>query len=61
MPLMLDVMDKEPSLQVVWGTALLLGLIGLIATRFRRWLVLPALAGASGAGSGCHRRLAPGE
>ena len=44
MLLMLEVMDREPSLRVVWGAALLLGFIGLIATRVRRWLVLPALA-----------------
>ena len=41
---MLEVMDKEPSLRVIWGAALLLGVLGYVATRFRRWLVVPALA-----------------
>ncbi len=41
--LILEVMDKEPSLGAVWGAALLLGLVGFVAARFRRWLVLPAL------------------
>ena len=41
--LMLEVMDKEPSLAFIWGAGLALGLIGFFATRFRRWLVLPAL------------------
>ncbi len=40
----LEVMDKEPSLRAIWGAAILLGLVGYLATRFRRWLVLPALA-----------------
>ena len=44
MTLMLEVMDKEPGLRTVWGAALLLGLVGFVAARFRRWLVLPALA-----------------
>jgi len=43
MMLILEVMDKEPSLGAVWGAALLLGLVGFVAARFRRWLVLPAL------------------
>ncbi len=37
-------MDKEPSLRAIWGAAVLLGIVGYVATRFRRWLVLPALA-----------------
>lgn len=41
---MVGVMDKEPSLRVIWGAALLLGVVGYLATRFRRWLVIPALA-----------------
>lgn len=41
---MLDVMDKQPSLRAIWGAAVLLGVMGYLATRFRRWLVLPALA-----------------
>src|SRR5207253_4916421 len=41
--LILEVMDKEPALRTVWGAALLLGLVGFLAARFRRWLVLPAL------------------
>ena len=41
--LILEVMDKEPSLGAVWGAALLLGFVGFVAARFRRWLVLPAL------------------
>jgi len=44
MMLILEVMVKEPSLRTVWGAALLLGLVGFAAVRFRRWLVLPALA-----------------
>src|SRR5439155_1152735 len=44
MHLMLEVMDKAPSLRVIWGGAAALGLIGYAAVRFRRWLVLPALA-----------------
>jgi hypothetical protein len=43
MHLILEVMDKEPSLRVIWGGAAALGLIGYAAVRFRRWLVLPAL------------------
>src|SRR6266511_3951779 len=43
MMLILEVMDKEPSLRTVWGAALLLGFVGFVAARFRRWLVLPAL------------------
>ena len=42
--LSLQVMDKEPSLRAIWGAAVLLGVVGYVATRFRRWLVLPALA-----------------
>ncbi len=41
---MLEVMNKEPSLRAIWGAAVLLGVVGYVATRFRRWLVLPALA-----------------
>ena len=41
---MLALMDKEPSLRAIWGAAVLLGVMGYVATRFRRWLVLPALA-----------------
>ena len=44
MHLMLEVMDKAPSLRAIWGGAAALGLIGYAAVRFRRWLVLPALA-----------------
>jgi len=40
----LEVMDKEPTLLAVWGAAVLLGLVGYTAARFRRWLVIPALA-----------------
>src|SRR3989441_12706157 len=43
MMLIREVMDKEPGLRTVWGAALLLGLVGFVAARFRRWLVLPAL------------------
>ena len=42
MTLILEVMDKEPGLRTVWGAALLLGLVGFVAARFRRWLILPA-------------------
>src|SRR6266853_6684027 len=44
MHLMLEVMGKQPSLRVIWGGAAALGLVGYVAGRFRRWLVLPALA-----------------
>jgi hypothetical protein len=44
MLLLLEVMDKQPTLLAIWGAALLLGLLGFAAVRFRRWLVLPALA-----------------
>ena len=44
MHLILEVMDKEPSLRVIWSGAAALGVIGYVAGRFRRWLVLPALA-----------------
>jgi hypothetical protein len=44
MHLVLAVLDKEPSLRVIWGGAVALGLIGYAAVRFRRWLVVPALA-----------------
>jgi len=40
---MLEVMDKAPGLRAIWGASLLLGVIGYLATRFRRWLVVPAL------------------
>jgi hypothetical protein len=35
---------QDPSIRGIWGAAFLLGLVGYFATRFRRWLVLPALA-----------------
>jgi len=44
MHLVLEMMGKEPSFRVVWGGAAALGLIGHVAVRFRRWLVLPSLA-----------------
>ena len=44
MMLVLEVIAKEPTLRTVWGAAVLLGLVGFAAARFRRWLVLPALA-----------------
>jgi hypothetical protein len=44
MHLMLEVMDKQPSLRVLWGGAAALGVVSYVAVRFRRWLVLPALA-----------------
>ena len=37
--------SMQPTLPVLWGAAFGLGLIGYFATRFRRWLVLPVLAG----------------
>src|SRR5258708_38902637 len=40
----MNLLDKEPSLRAIWGAAVLLGIVGYVATRFRRWLVLPALA-----------------
>ena len=33
-----------PSLRAVWAGGAVLGLVGYAAARFRRWLVLPALA-----------------
>jgi hypothetical protein len=33
-----------PTLRAIWVAAIVLGLMGFVATRFRRWLVLPALA-----------------
>ena len=44
MHLVLEMMGKEPSLRAIWGGAAALGLIGHVAVRFRRWLVLPSLA-----------------
>ena len=44
MHVMLEAMDKEPSLRAIWAGAAALGLVGYAAVRFRRWLVLPALA-----------------
>lgn len=41
---MLEVIGNEPSLRAIWGGAILLGLVGFFAARFRRWLALPALA-----------------
>jgi len=43
MHLVLEMMGKAPSLRVIWGGAAALGLIGHVAVRFRRWLVLPSL------------------
>jgi hypothetical protein len=37
-------MDKQPTLLAIWGGAVVLGLVGYWAARFRRWLVLPMLA-----------------
>lgn len=37
-------MVQDPSIREIWGAALLLGLFGYSAARFRRWLVIPALA-----------------
>ena len=44
MLLILEMLGKEPSLRALWGGAILLGLVGFVAARFRRWLALPALA-----------------
>ena len=44
MILPLEVMDKEPSLQTIWGAAVVLGGAGYFLARVRRWLVLPVLA-----------------
>lgn len=44
MLLMLGVIGNEPSLRAIWGGAVVLGLVGFYAARFRRWLALPALA-----------------
>ena len=41
--LLLEVMDKEPGAVALWLQALLLGMAGYLAARFRpRWLVLVA-------------------
>src|SRR5207244_12134011 len=37
------VVDREPALGPVWGAAVRLGLVGFVAARLRRRLVLPAL------------------
>ena len=39
----LEVMDKEWSLLTVWLVFLVLGAAGFFLTRFRRWLIVPAL------------------
>src|SRR3989442_14680802 len=44
MHVVLEMMDKEPSLRAIWAGAAVLGLVGYATVRFRRWLVLPALA-----------------
>src|SRR3989442_14551786 len=44
MHLVLEAMDKAPSLRAIWAGAAVLGLVGYATVRFRRWLVLPALA-----------------
>ncbi|HYU10005.1 MAG TPA: hypothetical protein VEK77_11560 [Gemmatimonadales bacterium] len=37
-------MDKQPTLLALWGAAVVLGLVGYAAARWRRWLVIPVLA-----------------
>lgn len=44
MMLIFEAIAKEPTLRTVWGAAVILGLVGFAAGRFRRWLVLPTLA-----------------
>lgn len=44
MLLMLELLGREPSLRVIWGGAILLGIVGYVGARFRSWLALPALA-----------------
>jgi len=44
MVLILELLTKEPSLRALWGGAILLGVAGFVAARFRRWLAIPALA-----------------
>jgi hypothetical protein len=44
MILLLEVMDKEPSLRTIWGAAVALGGAGYFLARVRRWFVLPVLA-----------------
>ena len=41
--ILFEVMDKEWSLRSVWLIFLSLGLIGLLLTVWRRWLLVPAL------------------
>ena len=31
-------------MRALWGGAILLGVVGFVAARFRRWLAIPALA-----------------
>jgi hypothetical protein len=40
MLIILEVMDKEPSLVAIWLTYLALGIAGFSVARFRRWLVV---------------------
>src|SRR2546426_11784178 len=44
MVLVLEVMDEVRPPRSVWGAALLPGVGGFAAARFRRWVPLPALA-----------------
>ena len=44
MLLLLEVIDKQPTLPMIWGAAVLLGGAGYVFARIRRWLVLPILA-----------------
>lgn len=39
--LVLEVVDKEPSVIAIWIRAIVLGLVGCLAGRWRRWAALP--------------------
>ena len=41
---LLEVMDKEPSVLVLWGVSLLLGVGGLLLSRYKYWLALVVVA-----------------
>ena len=42
--ILLEVMDKEPSIPEFWISALVLGVVGFLAARRRWWWALPVLA-----------------
>jgi hypothetical protein len=42
--LLFEVMDKESSLLVVWTSSLLLGIGGLLLSRYKWWMVIIVIA-----------------